>query len=193
MKDDYLWDRTGEPDPEIQQLEEILGELRYQPRSFEIPAEEKPNRERSFFRASGPRLAIAAAIAMLVIGLGAWVMLQQTKQAQTPSVAQTSNQPSNTAPAGSDQTPATVATKSPEPQPERADVPAPRVQRPLPANRVRRLPTRGQELTAREREGLAAKEQLMLAFRLASAKLNLVQKKTQSNQPELIHNQHKTG
>ena len=29
---DYLWDKTGEPDPEIQQLEEILGTLRYQPR-----------------------------------------------------------------------------------------------------------------------------------------------------------------
>jgi hypothetical protein len=31
MKEDYLWDKTGEPDPEIQQLEEILGTLRYQP------------------------------------------------------------------------------------------------------------------------------------------------------------------
>ena len=191
MKDDYLWDRTGEPDPEIQQLEEILGELRYEPRPFEVPAEEKFNRERSFFRVSAPRLAIAAAIAMLVVGLGAWVMLQQAKQAQTPSVAQTSNQPSNTPPAN--QTPGTVASRSPEPQPERADVPAPRTQRPLLANRVRRLPTRTQELTAREREGLAAKEQLMLAFRMASAKLNLVQKKTQSNQPDLIHNQHKIG
>ena len=36
---DYLWDKTGEPDPEIQQLEEILGTLRYQPRPLEIPEE----------------------------------------------------------------------------------------------------------------------------------------------------------
>ena len=36
MNDDYLWDKTGEPDPEIQQLENILGELRYQPRALEI-------------------------------------------------------------------------------------------------------------------------------------------------------------
>ena len=34
---DYLWDKTGEPDPEVQQLEEILSTLRYQPRPLEIP------------------------------------------------------------------------------------------------------------------------------------------------------------
>ena len=38
MNDDYLWDKSGQPDPEIQQLEEILGTLRYQPRPLEIPA-----------------------------------------------------------------------------------------------------------------------------------------------------------
>ena len=35
MNDDYLWDRTGEPDPEIQELEEVLGTLRYQPQPLE--------------------------------------------------------------------------------------------------------------------------------------------------------------
>jgi ferric-dicitrate binding protein FerR (iron transport regulator) len=30
MRDEYLWDRSGEPDPEIQQLEEVLGRLRSQ-------------------------------------------------------------------------------------------------------------------------------------------------------------------
>ena len=27
MNEDYLWDKSGEPDPQIQQLEEILGTL----------------------------------------------------------------------------------------------------------------------------------------------------------------------
>ena len=27
--DDYLWDRSGEPDPEIQHLETLLGRFRY--------------------------------------------------------------------------------------------------------------------------------------------------------------------
>ena len=38
IRGDYLWDKTGEPDPEVQELEEILGTLRYQPRPLEIPA-----------------------------------------------------------------------------------------------------------------------------------------------------------
>ena len=28
-RSDYLWDRSGEPDPEVQHLEEILGGLRH--------------------------------------------------------------------------------------------------------------------------------------------------------------------
>ena len=31
MNNNYLWDRTGEIDPDIQELEETLGTLRYQP------------------------------------------------------------------------------------------------------------------------------------------------------------------
>ncbi len=47
MNDDYLWDRTGEPDPEIQQLEQALGTLRHQPQRFEIPASLMVARKRS--------------------------------------------------------------------------------------------------------------------------------------------------
>ena len=44
------------------------------------------------------------------------------------------------------------------------------------------------------KEGEAAKDQLMLALRVASAKLNFAQKKTQNMNPrDLIHNQHKIG
>ena len=32
MDNRYLWDRTGEPDPEIQRLEQMLGEFRHRPR-----------------------------------------------------------------------------------------------------------------------------------------------------------------
>ena len=32
MKDDYLWDGSGEPDPEIEHLEKVLGQYRYQPK-----------------------------------------------------------------------------------------------------------------------------------------------------------------
>jgi len=61
---DYLWDKTGEPDPEIQQLEEILGTLRYQPRPLEIPAGLHIDRRRSFLRSHAAPLAIAATVAL---------------------------------------------------------------------------------------------------------------------------------
>ncbi len=52
-----------------------------------------------------------------------------------------------------------------------------------------------QQLTLKEQqEAQAAKDQLMLALRVTSAKLNLAQKKAQStNAPDMIHNQHKIG
>ena len=67
MNDDYLWDKTGQPDPEIQQLEEILGTLRYQPKPLVLP------RQRNYF----PLLAIAASILNLrscrrAISGGSW-------------------------------------------------------------------------------------------------------------------------
>jgi hypothetical protein len=50
-------------------------------------------------------------------------------------------------------------------------------------------------LTPKDRaEALAAKEQLMVALRLASEKLNLAQRRTQSSSPpNPIRNQHKVG
>src|ERR1700720_3521282 len=76
MNNYYLWDRTGEPDAEIQRLEEILGALRYEPRQLAIPAQLR--RGRMFF----PPLAIAAAIAMMVVAAGLWFTLGREKAAQ---------------------------------------------------------------------------------------------------------------
>jgi len=68
MKEDYLWDRSGNPDPELQKLEEILGTLRYQPQPLRIPADIQIGRRRVFF----PALAIAAAIALFAVLLSLW-------------------------------------------------------------------------------------------------------------------------
>ena len=63
------------------------------------------------------------------------------------------------------------------------------------SNRVRNTAVKDQQLTATQlKQAQAAKDQLMLALRVTSAKLSLAQKKAQSpNQPDLIHNQHKIG
>src|SRR5260370_32269966 len=52
MKDDYLWDGSGEPDPEVQKLEAALGRYRHnQPApAFDQLAEIRPVKQRwSFF------------------------------------------------------------------------------------------------------------------------------------------------
>ena len=63
MNDDYLWDKTGEPDPQIQQLEDILGTLRYQPKPLQIPEELPLPQRRNYF----PWLAIAAAVLLAIL------------------------------------------------------------------------------------------------------------------------------
>ena len=62
-------------------------------------------------------------------------------------------------------------------------------------NRPGHIRVKSQQLTAaRRQEAEAAKDQLMLAFRMVSAKLNFAQKKAQElNQKEPVHNQHKIG
>jgi hypothetical protein len=49
-------------------------------------------------------------------------------------------------------------------------------------------------MTASERQqALEAKEQLMIALRLTSEKLNLAHRKAQGSSPNQIRNQHKVG
>jgi hypothetical protein len=61
MNDQYLWDRSGEPDPEIQRLEEILGTLR-----SHRPAPQLRARPSRIELLDGSRwLAVAAAVVLM--------------------------------------------------------------------------------------------------------------------------------
>ena len=42
MKPDYLWDRSGEPDPELQRLERVLGGLGFRGGELQLPDEPAP-------------------------------------------------------------------------------------------------------------------------------------------------------
>ena len=185
MKDDYLWDRSSQPDPDIEQLEELLGELRYQPRPLEIPADLKSGRNRSQFS----RYAIAAAVAMMVLAAGAWWALQKpnTEVAITP-------QPQ----------PAEVKTVTPvEPKHTAVATPADKTvavvsettRRTVRVKSRRSRTTKTPQLSSEElAEAVAAKERLMMAMRLASSKLNYAQKKAQgSNAAPPVYHQHKIG
>jgi nucleoid-associated protein YgaU len=82
MKDDYLWDKSGEPDPQIQQLEEILGTLRYQPKPLNLPKELSRPQRRNYF----PWLAIAATVLIALVTGSLWLQIQR-QDASIPSVA----------------------------------------------------------------------------------------------------------
>ncbi|MEP6818495.1 MAG: hypothetical protein ABJA18_03105 [bacterium] len=203
--DHYLWNKTGEPDPEVQQLEEILGTLRYQSRPLEIPAGLQIGRERSFFRGFAVRLAIAATIALLLLGLGLWLGLQRLQTRQRPEIVKNSGaaQPNPTAPSHEENRNSTAAVSSPAPEQKSVNEPRRhRVNQSLLAGNSSRVhnaagnaTVKNQQLTAKQlQEAAAAKEQLLLALRVASAKLNFAQRKTQDlNQREPIHNQHRIG
>jgi len=62
MNEEYLWDRSGEPDPEIEALERTLAPLRYRHREITLP--------RTARVAHPTRWAMAAAAALVLAAIG---------------------------------------------------------------------------------------------------------------------------
>jgi hypothetical protein len=92
---DYLWDKTGEPEEDVERLEELLGQLRFQPRTFEVPTTLPFAPRRTVAPArhtfSWSRLAIAASLLLMLLA-GAWLIAtkQRTNDAQKLAGAQPS-------------------------------------------------------------------------------------------------------
>ena len=172
MKEDYLWDKTGEPDPEIQQLEEILGALRYQPKPLELPQDLlTPQRRRNHF----PLVAIAATVLLALLAAGVWLRVRTQSESQPKQASVTPAAPVV------DEKPTVAKKNDAKPKEQKIEQVRKRGLPPLP------------RYTQREREeALAAKEQVMLALRLTTEKLSLVHKKTQSPSNQ-IKNQHRVG
>lgn len=210
---DYLWDKSGERDEDVESLEELLGGLRYQPRPLELPVEMsvRESRRRLFWFA----YAAAAALALTAFA-GLWLgVLREPNQQQnlalvTSGAAQAPGRPIHEKMPG--ETTASRAEVKSAVQPKQLpnkQVAANRFDRnrfhknhrrpwPLPNNRIsepklnrqevataKAMPDAGRaanqntEVGRRVGEQQMAKEQLMLALRLASANLNFVQRKTQ--------------
>ena len=185
MKEDYLWDKTGEPDPEIQQLEEILGTLRYQPKPLELPQDLlTPRWRRNHF----PLLAIAATVLLALLAAGVWLRVRTQGESQPKQASITPAPP-------------IVEEKAVVAQKNDDDVKEQKIEQvrkggwaPLrPLSRNSKYRSSSTALAKREREeALAAKQQVMLALRLTTEKLSLVHKKTQ-NPSNQIKNQHRVG
>jgi len=175
MKEDYLWDKTGEPDPEIQQLEEILGALRYQPKPLELPQDLlTPRRRRNHY----PLFAIAATLLLALLAAGVWLRMRTQSESQ-PKQASVTPAPSTT-----------VAKKNDE-EPKQQKVEQVRKRGLPPPQRKQRSFSPALDKQERE-EALEAKQQVMLALRLTTEKLSLVHKKNQSPSNQ-IKNQHRVG
>jgi hypothetical protein len=179
MNEDYLWDKTGEPDSEIQQLEQILGTLRYQPKPLELPRDVLVPRRRRYF----PVLAIAATLLAALLAGGLWLRVR------TASKSQPKQAKHQVAPAVEEKSTATIPEKSlttnnNPPVREKIE----KIEKVVSVSH--RRPTK-KGMGKREREeALAAKQQLMLALRVASEKLHLAHRKTQSTPSK---NQHRVG
>ncbi|HEX6042871.1 MAG TPA: hypothetical protein VFZ22_00175 [Pyrinomonadaceae bacterium] len=161
MNDDYLWDKSGEPDPQIQELEEILAPLRYQPKPLQLPNDVR----RKYFRL----LAIAATVLIALLAAGVWLKVR--KQHTIPPQEAKSVVPSE-------------LHKEPEIV-KNTDLSS----KPIVRKRIRK-----KTFSQRERqEAREAKEQVLLALRVASEKLKLAQRRTQGPSLNQIKNQHKVG
>ncbi|HBB96040.1 MAG TPA: hypothetical protein DC054_11680 [Blastocatellia bacterium] len=186
MNDNYLWDRTGTPDAEVQELEELLGTLRYQPRPLEIPTTLKVRSNRMVLP-----LAIAAAIALTMLATALWIHFAKS---QAGPVIQAIRQDQPIAPSK-------IETPVPSPDNQTVETVVKRATNPprhpktnpvlVATSKHSNVQLREAALTPQE---LAEKEQVLVALRLLSAKLNLVQRKSQGlPQVNAIRNQHKMG
>ena len=181
MNDEYLWDKSGEPDPEIQQLEQVLGTLRYQPKPLVLTDDVRPVKPSH----RGWLVAIAATFLVALFAAGLWLLV--TKKSEQPSSAK-NNVPAAPSPlpeqASGSQTSSTPAHKVAQPEGNKVIV----------KNVRRSTHVATPKLTKEEREeAKEVKQQLMVALRVASEKLNLAHRKTQGPSPNQSRNQHKVG
>jgi hypothetical protein len=182
MKEDYLWDKSGEVDVEIEQLEKMLGSLRYKRPAEPLPL---PAVSRSTFRFNSNWLAAAAAIVLLLLAGGLWLGLNRAGSDNLLS----SGPPPPVGPVNTAEGMRAMiqSVRSPE---RNAATPQQDIIIPTPVNRSQfvavkfREAKRERELRQEEfrRRGEIAKEQLIKALEITSEKLNVVQKKIQGAQ-----------
>lgn len=179
---DYLWDKTGETDAEVERLEELLGGFAHEPRPLELPAGAPQ-------RASWTRpawLAVAAAL-LLALLAGAFVALRQPARQEVQQAG------SRTPPAATPPDLAAPDAPAPPVPDERVAFETPLKSRRQREGRPKRKATTDavqvkpveeaegegrREVAASLARGFSVKAQLVNALRLTGTKLKEVQRKT---------------
>jgi hypothetical protein len=182
MNEEYLWDKSGEPDPEMEQLEQILGTLRYQPKPLDLSGEVQARSRNRYL----PLMAIAATLLIALIAGALWLRVRSKTSPQLHNAVIESPKPQQFSPHVENNKGNELLVGATE---------KPRHYVPQRIKEVKHPRTlQGSNMTAVERkQALEAKEQLMIALRLTSEKLNLAQRKAQGAPPNQIRNQHKVG
>jgi FecR protein len=85
-RNDYLWDGSGAPDPEIQKLQALLGEFRYNRPAPSFPAI-VPSRSWTFFPWRMRLFPVLGATAAALLAITVIVFLTRGRQTQSISVA----------------------------------------------------------------------------------------------------------
>ena len=85
MRDDYLWDRSGEPDPDIQKLEAALGQFRSTRPAPQFPHVARPEPRTHWFLPlfRWPSWTAAAAAMLVAAGIFGFLFLQPKPPALT--------------------------------------------------------------------------------------------------------------
>jgi hypothetical protein len=175
MKDDYLWDQSGDADPEVQQLEEILGTLKYQPRDLEIPSQQQMRRTGSVL---SPR-RIAAAVALIMLGAGVWFAVSRRAGSEIVRTPQQVTNSELAAQGNVDEKKLNgLQASAITPRAGTESVTAsPHHYRRAGKHMNQTQYSNARRQSAEIARAKVAKEQLMLALHLASAKLNYAQKR----------------
>lgn len=165
MNDEYLWDRSGEPDPELARLERALGGLSFVPRTFVPPTPVVEPRPRAWARRElgwGHALKVAVLSAATTMALiGSWRCLQddeggvEVRVIQVPAVTEPApamsedDVPAEAVPAeaestgqASDDALSADIMAPPEPSPKPRLAPTPRPRSKPEAVRPKRKPSR---------------------------------------------------
>lgn len=193
MSDDYLWDKSGETDPQIEELEQLLGNLRYRrpARDLPLPKITPARPTRSFM----PVFAIAATVLLAVAVAGAWFVLGVGVREERAGISALNAEPGRAKDWLSPSSLSAIEARSTGEATARehsfAATSGTHAIKPRrsPALKRRESPegqlARSSSLKRREvidyDEGVAAREQLIRALHLASSKLNRVQKKIQDS------------
>jgi hypothetical protein len=173
MSNNYLWDKSGEPDEEVQHLEALLSDFRYQPRPLVLPEATPKRTIFSYFQTATLQYAALAAGLLLALGVGLWLTLRPTLREQAVLNPATTVTPTPTR-----------EENQPVPSYEVAPAPVERSQTvkhfapPKPSARARKIPPRAPNLS-QEEEGEIAKEKVLYALQITSEKLDLIAKRIQ--------------